>query len=172
MYSRVEPFLRSLEYHFGINPLVSAETIRHSSTYIVLYISRNITRMSYPINQINLVWYIRHVKTFWKQNVLANTGPIESRMTVNRYQALSNTCMYICKFRCMISDVVYQVLDQRSVLEFNSHSRLVMMTGAHSDDYTYILAAELVTKIQPCRLQTSRGIFISSGSNEIWLRLY
>ena len=61
MYSRDEPFLRSLECYFGIylfyfdylfiiiyliiyfnkhqnNPLVSAETIRHSSTYIILYL--------------------------------------------------------------------------------------------------------------------------------------
>ena len=45
MYSRDEPFLRSLDCYFGIfkhqnNPLVSGETIRHSSTYIILYIFR------------------------------------------------------------------------------------------------------------------------------------
>ena len=54
MHSRDEPFLRSLECYFGIyfprnsgnkhqsNPLVSAETIRHSSKYIILYVSNNI----------------------------------------------------------------------------------------------------------------------------------
>ena len=45
MYSREELFLRSLECFFRNsgnkhqnNPLVSAETIRHSSAYIILYI--------------------------------------------------------------------------------------------------------------------------------------
>ena len=44
MFSHDELFLRSLEYSSGVyehqnNPLVSAETVRHSSTYIILYIS-------------------------------------------------------------------------------------------------------------------------------------
>ena len=44
MYSRDKLFLRSLECYFGIyykhqnDPRVSAETVRHSSTYIILYI--------------------------------------------------------------------------------------------------------------------------------------
>ena len=47
MHSRNELFLCSLECYFGIyfprrvkhknNPLVSAQTVRHSSTYIILY---------------------------------------------------------------------------------------------------------------------------------------
>ena len=42
MYSRNKPFLRSPECHFGIyfhqnNPRMSAEAVRHSSTYIILY---------------------------------------------------------------------------------------------------------------------------------------
>ena len=48
MYSRDELFLCSLECYFGVNfprcehqnnPLVIVETIRHSSTYIILYVS-------------------------------------------------------------------------------------------------------------------------------------
>ena len=43
MYSSDELFLRSLECYFCVykhknNPLVSAETIRHSGTYIILYV--------------------------------------------------------------------------------------------------------------------------------------
>ena len=44
MYSHDELFLCSLEYYFGVyskhqnNALVSAETVRHSSTYIILYL--------------------------------------------------------------------------------------------------------------------------------------
>ena len=59
MYFRDELFLRSLECYFCVlfpsllhksgnkhqnNPLVSVETVRHSSSYIILYISQG------PIN--------------------------------------------------------------------------------------------------------------------------
>ena len=59
MYSSDELFLRSFECYSGVfslvasqlgekkthqnNPLASAETIRHSSTYIILYINELIT---------------------------------------------------------------------------------------------------------------------------------
>ena len=40
MYSRDELFLRSFKCYLN-NPLVSAETVRHSSTYIILYVFPN-----------------------------------------------------------------------------------------------------------------------------------
>ena len=45
MYSRDELLLRSIECYFGVykhqnNPLVSAETVHHESTYIILYVCK------------------------------------------------------------------------------------------------------------------------------------
>ena len=55
MYARDELFLRSLEWYFGIysnepkiNPLVSAETVRHSSTYITLSIWKPVCDLQLP----------------------------------------------------------------------------------------------------------------------------
>ena len=59
MYPRDEPFLRSLECYYGIsllrnsgnkqrnNPLMSAETIRHSSTYTIINVSLS-GEIAYP----------------------------------------------------------------------------------------------------------------------------
>ena len=57
MHSRDELFLRSLECYFGVyqnNPLVSAETVRHSSTYIILCIHARISMLwvdRYPLRR-------------------------------------------------------------------------------------------------------------------------
>ena len=50
MYSYDELFMRSLECYFGVyfpqynkhrnNPLVGAYTVRHASTYIILYVNK------------------------------------------------------------------------------------------------------------------------------------
>ena len=42
MYSSDEPFQRSQEGYFGVNNTrVSTETVRHESTYIILFLTRH-----------------------------------------------------------------------------------------------------------------------------------
>ena len=78
MYSRDEMFLRSLGCFLCLfpsllrnsvnkyrnNPLVGAETVRHSSTYIILYISTRQIVTSH-VEELCGSSHIQHTKMIW-----------------------------------------------------------------------------------------------------------